>query len=138
MAYGVIKDKTNRLMNDRTYAGKRYFDLFMMALVIGSVVLLIFEIDIRRKNIWVNPYIVDDVILIIFVIEYILRLWVCSGVRKDFKRAYRLRERNWLFRVLAGVYAIVRNKDKYMIRPMSIIDLLAILPVFRVFRAFRM
>ncbi|MFQ5964023.1 MAG: ion transporter [Candidatus Scalinduaceae bacterium] len=137
MTYEILKNKTNRLMNDRSYEGKRYFDLFMMLLVIVSVILLLFEIETGQKVPWTNPFVVDDVILIIFIVEYLSRLWVCSSIRKDFKKALRSPNRNSLLKVLTGLYIVARNKAKYMIQPMSIIDLLAILPMFRVFRAFR-
>ena len=124
-------------MNDRSCAGKRYFDLSMMLMVVGSVVLLLFQISSEEKGIWNNLILLDNGIIVIFIIEYLLRFWVCSSVRKDFRKACRLQEGNWLLKVLAGLYAMTLNKVKFMIQPMSIIDLLAIMPVFRVFRAFR-
>ncbi|MHC4453108.1 MAG: ion transporter [Planctomycetota bacterium] len=137
MTYDVLKNKVDIIMNDRSYTHKRYFDLFMMFMVIGSVVFLLFQMASGSEGLWDNSYIVDDVIIAIFIIEYLLRFWVCSSIRKDFKKAYHLQNRNRLLKVLSGLYAIFRGKVKFMLLPMSIIDLLAILPMFRVFRAFR-
>ncbi|MCP5006789.1 MAG: hypothetical protein GY941_23020, partial [Planctomycetes bacterium] len=137
MTYEIIKNKVNGFMNDRSYTGKRYFDLSMMIMVVGSVVLLLFQIAYEEKGIWNNFFILDNGIIVIFIIEYLLRFWVCSSVRKDFRKAYRLQDSNWSLKILAGLYTMARNKVKFMVQPMSIIDLLAIMPVFRVFRAFR-
>jgi len=106
-------------------------------MVIGSVVILLFQIASGEEQIWYKVNLLDDGIIVVFIIEYLLRFWVCSSVRKDFRKAYRLQGRNWLLKVLAGLYSMTRNKVKFMVQPMSIIDLLAIMPVFRVFRGFR-
>ncbi len=137
MAYGVIKNKVNSIMNDRTYAGKRYFDLFMMFMVVGSVAVLLLQVATGEEHLWHKFNLLDDGIIAVFIIEYLLRFWVCSSVRKDFRKAYRSEDRNWLLNVLVGLYSMTRNKVKFMVQPMSIIDLLAIMPVFRVFRGFR-
>ncbi len=137
MIYEIVKNKVNSIMNDRSCAGKRYFDLSMMIIIVGSVVLLLFQIASGERGIWNNFILLDNGIIVIFIIEYLLRFWVCSSVIKDFRKAYRSQDRNWLLRVLAGLYAMARNKVKFMVQPMSVIDLLAIMPVFRVFRAFR-
>jgi voltage-gated potassium channel len=137
MIYGIIKDKVDSIMNDRSNAGKRYFDLFMMCMVIGSVVILLYQIASGEEQLWYKFNLLDDGIIVVFIIEYLLRFWVSSSVRKDFRKAYRLQGRNWLLKVLAGLYSMTRNKVKFVVQPMSIIDLLAIMPVFRVFRGFR-
>ncbi len=137
MTYEITKNKVHTIMNDRSCAGKRYFDLSMLVLVVGSVVLLLFHIASGEEGIWNFLIPVDDGIIAIFIIEYLLRFWVCSSVRKDFRKAYRSLERNRFLKVLAGLYAMARNKVKFMVQPMSIVDLLAIIPLFRVFRAFR-
>jgi len=125
MIYGIIKDKVDSIMNDRSNAGKRYFDLFMMFMVIGSVVILLFQVASGEEQLWYKFNLLDDGIIVVFIIEYLLRFWVCSSVRKDFRKAYRLQGRNWLLKVLAGLYSMTRNKVKFMVQPMSIIDLLA-------------
>lgn len=124
-------------MNDRSCAGKRYFDLSMMLMVIGSVVILMFHVASGEEQLWHKFNLLDDGIIVVFIIEYLLRLWVCSSVRKNFRKAYRSQDGNWLLKVLAGLYSMTRNKVIFMVQPMSIIDLLAILPVFRAFRGFR-
>ncbi|HJP18781.1 MAG TPA: ion transporter [Nitrospinota bacterium] len=137
MTYTLVKNKVNRIMNDRMYTGKRYFDLFMMVLIIFSVSTLLMELESGRTELWRKFNVAEDTILVIFIIEYLMRLWVCSDIRKDFKKTYRLHHGNLLFNVINGFYVVTLNKLRWMIKPMSVIDLLAILPMFRVFRAFR-
>ena len=124
-------------MNDRLYAGKRYFDVFMMFLIIFSVGFLLMEMEKGEEKIWDFFFVIDDIILVIFILEYISRLWVCSSIRKDFKKAYRQEFGSWLLKFSKGVFAAIWGKARWMLKLMSIIDLLAILPMFRVFRAFR-
>lgn len=133
----TLKKKANRLMNDRSYAGKRFFDLFMMVLVILSVVILIIEMESGHDDIWGNLYVWDELFLSIFILEYILRFWVCSSVGEDFKTAYYAKNQAWPLRAMSGLYSVAKGKIKFMIQPMSIVDLLAILPMLRVFRAIR-
>ncbi|MBQ08541.1 MAG: hypothetical protein CMD96_01990 [Gammaproteobacteria bacterium] len=137
MTYTLIKSKVNRLMNDRLYTGKRYFDLFMMVLIVLSVGLLLIELESEQPDFWKRLVFLEDAILFVFILEYLMRFWVCSNARKDFKKEYNVHHRNLAINVLKGFYMVVRNKISWMIKPMSIIDLLAILPMFRVFRAFR-
>ena len=75
-------------MNDRSCTGKRYFDLSMMVMVVGSVVLLMLQIASGERGIWSNFILLDNGIIVVFILEYFLRLWVCSNVRK----AYRFRD----------------------------------------------
>lgn len=137
MSYTLAKSKVNHLMNDRLYTGKRYFDLFMMVLIILSVGLLLLELESEQPDFWKKFDLLENIILFVFILEYLMRFWVCSNVRKDFKKEYIVHHRSLVINVLNGFYMIVRNKLSWMIKPMSIIDLLAILPMFRAFRAFR-
>jgi len=137
MSYDIIKGKVNDLMNNRSYPGKRYFDLFMIILVIVSVVLLIVELEFKDANIGERFFLLETIILGVFIVEYLIRFWVCSSVRYDFKRAFLSSSKNWCIKFIYALYLITKNKLKFMVQPMSIIDLLAILPMFRVFRAFR-
>ena len=105
MTYEIIKNKVNNIMNDRSCAGKRYFDLSMMLMVVGSVVLLLFQIASGEKGMWNSFILLDNGIIVIFIIEYLLRFWVCSSARRDFRKVYRLQDRNWLLKILTGLYA---------------------------------
>ncbi|MBT4518950.1 MAG: hypothetical protein HOC23_03000 [Halieaceae bacterium] len=137
MTYSRAKSAADRLMNDRLFVGKRYFDLFMMVLIILSVVMLLAEMDGSQIQLPLGLYAVEDLLLSIFVIEYLMRFWVCSDVGRDYKTALQGHHHHPIVIVVAGIYAVIRGKIRWMILPMSIIDLLAILPMFRVFRAFR-
>ena len=69
----------NLLEND-DYKYKKYFDIFMMILIIASISILVYRVkqDVHDYLSIFNTYIVS----IIFLIEYLLRLWVYSSVSK--------------------------------------------------------
>jgi len=103
------------LLEDQSYPYKKYFDYFMMLLILSSVMLLI-----RGVKYELHPYVVqynDYVISIIFMVEYILRLWVHSSVSKaiilQYERDELLGKKFQFFKVIAKS---VKEKWKY-IRP---------------------
>lgn len=96
----------------------RLYDMFMMVSIVASIIPLCFA---RRYPVFV---LVDKVTVIIFIVDYILRLITADYLTKK-----------------SGVIPFVT----YPFRPMAIIDLLSILPsltklnyAFRVFRLFRL
>ena len=67
----------NLLEND-SYRYKKYFDMLMITLIMISVVILIREVKSHVNDffLYFNNYIIS----LIFLIEYLLRLWVSSSV----------------------------------------------------------
>ena len=80
----------------------------------------------------------EYIVLWFFIIEYILRWWVISSFSSDFKKGfYKYPFRSLPFRVFNGFIEALKPKIKWMLTPYPIIDLIAILPIFRPLRAFR-
>lgn len=97
------------LESDETHAG-RLVNLAIVLLIVVSVFAIVFESDPDFFNQW-NPVFraVELVSLAVFTVEYLVRVWVCVE-----NKMYR------------GSFGRLR----YMISPMALIDLIAILPVY--------
>lgn len=101
---------------------KRYLvDLFITFIIFVSILLLCIE-NVKGELPY-NLAIVDHCIIIIFVIEYLARFYICSDFRKD------CREK--------GIFFAIQQKIQWMLRWSSIIDFLAILPAIHYFKVFR-
>lgn len=87
-----------------------FIHYFLMTLILLTVVSVILESDndiFNRHKITFE--ILEVISLAVFTIEYILRVWSSSELKQ---------------------YSSFRGKIKYMLTPMAIIDLLAVLPVW--------
>lgn len=79
----------------------------------------------------------EDFSLLFFLIEYILRWWVISDFFDDVKNyvnQHKVKNKSVYFK---GFLKALEIKFKWMIKPYSIIDLLAILPLIRPLRLLR-
>jgi voltage-gated potassium channel len=112
------------MANDRS---SRIFNGFMMILIITNITTVILETE--RSVLFKYPWffiIFDTISLMIFAIEYILRVWTCT-YNEEFKDP-------------------IRGRIKYILTPSAIIDLISFLPMLipvfgmdlRVLRAFRL
>ncbi len=135
----------NLLEND-DYPYKKYFDFFMIFVILSSVTLLV--VDVKHHV----PKWLDDLdlyfVTTVFIIEYLLRMWVYSDIHKIVIDGYEealFFSREISFWRLFG--KIAKNKWEYVTTPSAIIDLLAIFPSYRgirvlrvlvLFRAFKM
>jgi len=146
--YQTFKTFFYNILENEKYKYKKYLDLFMMALIFTSVAVLIREVKYP-----VNDYLrffSNYVISIIFLIEYLLRLWVNSSVTKII--IARAEHDTFLFRdvnLQKAFRNVAKVKLSYILSPQAIIDLLAIMPffhelrllrifiIFRVFKIFR-
>ena len=134
--YNKIKSFTKRLLDDHSYKYGRYFNFFMIFLITSSVIIIIDEVkhSLDKWIIFYDIYIVTG----FFIVEYILRLWVYSDIHKviieEFQDTLFLDKR---FDTLGVIKKIVSKKIEYIISPLAIIDLLAILPSFRELRILR-
>ena len=91
----------------------KFVDCFFMALIILSLITLILETEKHIIDNYYNVlYIIETTIVIIFSIEYILRLFTCTSSKK-----------------FNGKYGII----KYIFSPMGLIDIIAILPFYLTF-----
>lgn len=133
--YASAKKRVWRLLNDPTYEYKKYFDFFMIFLVLSTIMILILEIK-NTLPFWV--YLYEGIAVVIFIVEWLARLWVASDLHNDIiqtqeSAAYDHIELT-LWQLLQPALA---KKGRFIISPMSIIDLLAILPSYRALRFLR-
>ena len=77
--YNNIKKNINRCLNDNTYKPKLYLDYIMIFLVIISIILLIYNSTVHFER---DFEYIEDLILQIFIIEYVLRLWVYNNTHE--------------------------------------------------------
>ncbi|MBA1432273.1 MAG: ion transporter [Epsilonproteobacteria bacterium] len=138
--YNILEDDKNKY--------KKYIDLFMAILIFISVGVLIREVKhhVDDHLMFFSNYVIS----FIFLIEYLLRLWVNSSVSKII--VARAEHDTFLHRevnLYKAFKEVLRVKLAYMLSPMALIDLFAILPfhhelrllrlfiLFRVFKLFR-
>ena len=108
----------------------RWFDLFMMVLIISNVIAVIVEtipgLD-PEHHIFLQAF--DTISVMIFSVEYLTRLWVCTENKAE------------------GFDRPIIGRLKHMLTPLALIDLIAIAPFylamfvsfdFRFMRIFRM
>ena len=125
----------NLLENDR-YKYKKYFDIMMITLIMISVIVLIREVKSHVNDLFL--YFNNYVISLVFLVEYLLRLWVSSSVSeiiiKHNDHNSMLGKRLSLSKIFIE---ISRVKFKYILSVRAIIDLLAIVPFFHQLRLLR-
>ncbi len=144
--YHRVKRFFNDLLNNDDFRYKKYFDLFMIFVILSSVSILVIDVH-KHVAYWLDFY---DLYIVtwIFIIEYILRLWVHSDMHKVIITHY---EESEFFEKPFSFWKvfkqIAQEKWAYISSPAAIIDLIAILPsyreirvlrVFVLFRAFKM
>ena len=135
---GYIKTKKffYNLFENEKYKYKRFFDIFMIFIVLSSVFVLLYDVKNQLGKIL---YIYDIyIVTTIFVIEYFIRLWIYNDSRKIILD--ELEESTFLgrpFNTKKVLYEIFRKKIEYITSPFAIIDLLAILPAYRPLRILR-
>jgi len=144
--YKRAKRFFDNLLNNDSYRYKKYFDIFMVFIILSSVIILV--VDVREHVAywleWYDLYVVT----VIFILEYILRLWVHDDIHKVIIAQYEESEffdKPFSFKKVFS--EIAAQKWEYITSIPAIIDLIAILPsyreirvlrVFVLFRAFKM
>ncbi|SFV69006.1 Potassium voltage-gated channel subfamily KQT; possible potassium channel, VIC family [hydrothermal vent metagenome] len=135
-SYNKIKKFVYDLIENDEYKYKRYFDLFMIFVILSSVTLLVMDVKSHIPR-WLDDF---DFYFVttVFIVEYILRMWVYSDIHKIIIDEY---EECSYFDKEINLFALFRKiaKDKwaYMTSFSAIIDLIAILPSYRGFRILR-
>jgi voltage-gated potassium channel len=143
LAYNIESSKTyhlfrafliNILLNNSTRI-KKYFDLFMIFLVVSTVSILIYEVKHTLPS-WTIYY--EYFAVSIFILEWIGRFIISFDshrqVIKDFEESQFL---NRPYKLSLSTKIIIKQKLGYVFSLMSIIDLLAILPSYRPLRILR-
>lgn len=133
--YYAVKHFFYQFLEDEHSKKKKYFDFVMIFLVLSTVGILIFEVN-HEPILWLNTY--ETIAIIVFIIEWLGRLWVMSHshkqIIKDYEKSQLL---NKPFYIKKSLKTIANRKIKFIFSPMSIIDLLAILPYYRPLRILR-
>jgi len=124
-----------RLLEDENAKLKSYFDMLMIGLILSSIFFLFY--DIEHESSTIGGY-AEIGILVIFMLEYLLRLWVFSDTHNiiidEYERALYL---NIEFNLSRALRKALKKKVEYVVSPYAIIDLLAILPSYRPIRILR-
>jgi len=134
--YRHYKKFFHNLLENPSYPYKKFFDYVMMALIVLSVYILIRHVKHEMSAEWLffNSYVIS----LIFLAEYLLRLWVYSDVSKIIIEQYEhdlFLQRSFGWR--SAVRQTLSSKAGYVFSPSAIIDLLAIMPFFHELRMLR-
>jgi voltage-gated potassium channel len=130
--YQKTKSFFRSLLEDVNYPYKKYFDYFMIFLIIGSITVLIASktAKIPEWLIYLDLYFVTT----IFALEYLLRLWISHDIHKyvlaSQKQSSEKRSKHY--------WLLLKYKLRYMISLPALIDLIAIFPKFRIIRLFKL
>ncbi|RUM40689.1 MAG: hypothetical protein DSY34_04840 [Desulfurobacterium sp.] len=124
------------LLESDTGPYRLLYDTFALFIVVTSSIPVILEL-------WINIPLPQDlqslfdhyeeITLYFFVVEYLLRLWVISDFVDDFKEGLVQTKSS-----TKALFFALKPKLQWMVKPYSIIDFLAILPIFRPFRTLRL
>jgi voltage-gated potassium channel len=135
--YRRVYKFVDNLLNNNGFRLKRYFDLFMMTLILSSVFILIRDVKFHQQDFLAifNDYIIS----VIFLIEYLLRFWVSSNsaaiIISQYEKDELLQRK---FRLKRALFKVLYAKWKYVSSLPAIIDLLAIMPFFHEMRLLRL
>jgi len=144
--YKKVKSFVYDLIENDNYKYKKYFDFFMVIVILTSVTLLVIDVK-HHLPLWLDNLDLYFVTLV-FIVEYIARMWVYSDIHKIIIEEYE--ESQFFDRKLSqwNLFGkILKNKWDYVSSMSAIIDLIAILPSYRglrvlrvlvLFRAFKM
>ncbi|GAB6075609.1 ion transporter [Desulfurobacterium crinifex] len=124
------------LLESDTGPYRLLYDTFALFIVVTSSIPVILEL-------WINIPLPQDlqslfdnyeeITLYFFVVEYLLRFWVISDFVDDFKEGLAQTKSS-----TKALFFALKPKLQWMVKPYSIIDFLAILPIFRPFRTLRL
>jgi len=136
-SYQRVKGFFHSLLDDQNYKYKKYFDYFMMIIILSSVILLVRNVKYPLPDFAViyNRYFITS----IFLSEYTLRFWMYNSISKDIIHQYEKDELlNRKFRFGHVLFKILKKKFKYITSFYAVIDLLAIMPFFHELRILRL
>jgi len=133
--YRRLKSATYDLLENPKAPIRPYFDIFMIGVVLASVWMLIYEV--KHDLGWVGV-VFEPLVVVVFVVEYLLRFWIFNDSHKVIITRYERAEFiNEPFRLWPALGQALKDKLRYIIQPLSIIDLLAIIPSYRPLRFLR-
>jgi len=134
--YKEVKKIASNFLQNQDYHYKKYFDIFMILLIIISITILVYEVKYKVPE-WMDFFDIY-VVTVIFTIEYLARVWVYNDwhllVVKEYGESQFL---NRKFSLWKPTKVALKGKIDYLFSPTAIIDLLAILPAYRPLRVLR-
>jgi len=126
-AYSILEDPKSRI--------KPYFDAFIIFLVLVTVSILIYDI---AHHLSYHFELMENIAVSIFIIEWLGRFWTSCDLRHIIITYHeKCLENNEEVSARTILKIVLLEKVKYIFSPMSIIDLLAILPTYRPLRILR-
>lgn len=134
--YKKVKETFYNFLQNSDYQYKKYFDVFMILLIIVSISILVYEVK-HSVPFWLDNFDIY-VVTFIFLLEYMARIWVYNSWHIEVVNAYE--ESKFLnnhFSLWKPTKEVLKGKMAYMLTPSAIIDLLAILPAYRPLRVLR-
>jgi voltage-gated potassium channel len=134
--YKSFKEHMRDLMLNAENPHKKYLDMTIIFLIVSSVFILIYEVKHPVPH-WLDTYDIY-VVSLVFLVEYLLRLWVSSDLSSELAAEYE--EATFVgreFRLGPALGRGIVKKLTYMVTPSAIIDLLAIFPAYRPLRVLR-
>ncbi len=134
-SYYSFKHFFYEILEDTHSKKKKYFDFLMIFLVLSTVGIMIYEVNHKSVE-WLTNY--ETVAILIFIAEWLGRFWVISHIHKQIVEDYEKSQLiNQQFDLKKSIKGIIKTKLDFVFSPMSIIDLLAILPYYRPLRILR-
>jgi len=134
--YNAFKTTATNFLLNADYNYKKYFDIFMILLIVSSVAILVYEVK-HPVPVWVDFFDIY-VVTTIFTMEYLARVWVHNSWSKQMVKEHG--EAKFLdksFSIWTASKKVFQEKFVYLLTPSAIIDLLAILPAYRPLRVLR-
>jgi len=135
-SYKATKELFTNYLKNQDYIYKKYFDVFMISLIIVSITILVYEVK-HYVPPWLDFFDIY-VVTFIFMVEYLARVWVHNSWHREVVKEYSdAKFLNKEFRLWLPTKKIILGKLGYIVSPTAIIDLLAILPAYRPLRVLR-
>ncbi len=100
---------------------KFFFDIFLAVVIVVSIIFIFLENEKGGFSGYLG--VLDTVITIFFILEFIARFYICSNFSQDKKEK--------------GVWYAIKQKIKWFFKFNTLIDFLAILPAIKFLRIFR-
>ena len=129
--YQKRKKFFKELLENRETSYTKYFDFFMVTLILLSVFILVLS-----KTHEMPPWVLFiDLYLIsfIFLVEYLIRFWIFSDIHLTILTQHK--KGASLFGIVMGV---AKNKARYIFSLTGVVDILAIVPQFRIVRLLKL
>jgi len=134
--YQRVKSFLKDILHNPDNPYKKYIDSLMIFLILTSVTILVYEVRNPVPS-WMDFYDIY-IVSVIFLVEYLLRLWVHSDIYRYIVEEYE--QSQFLhkdFTLSIPLKKALGSKLEFVISPSAIIDLLAILPAYRPLRILR-